>query len=425
MTAIEMITREIDQSLSITPATKTKSIIIATDGSHAALSAFNAAKLISARNNSPVHVLTVLDLMPGLVPPPDGFLLPPDFDDARKQAQLQIVREQMTSCEVPDDWTMDLKLGRPANTIVDFAHEQDAGLIIIGMNKHGLWGRILGEETALEITRLSDIPLLIASPDMVRLPHRVLVALDLNPDSLQLAADAVKEVAGSNSVSCVHVKPRSEFLGVDWADVDRGYEIALKERFLEMEKSLTKAGLRADLVVLHGETVHELTDFADYCKAELVVAGVRRRRGKAKAIGGRMAAKLIRHVRCSILITPNLVPRENINAKADMTHTLNDSKMWGAALSGFTARNAGRITDLEVDDPEIGSLMEAVRYPLLGVDYDHRDDRLTITLGDLHNVERHLSRTIVHPVNVSILSVDGRDCALSVTHGSGQTLLTF
>jgi len=389
------------------------------------VSAFNAAKLISARNDSPVHILTVLDFMPGLVPAPEGLLLPPDFDDARKQAQMQVVREQMRSCNAPDGWTMDLKLGRPANTIVDFAHEQHAGLIIIGMNKHGLWGRMLGEETAMEITRLSDVPLLIASPEMARLPQRILVALDLNPDSLQFAADALKEIAGSNSVSCVHVKPRSEFLGVDWADVDRGYEVALKERFYEMEKSLTKAGLRGDLIVLHGETVHELADFTDYCKAELLVAGVRRRRGRSKAIGGRMAAKLIRHVHCSILITPNLVPREDISAKADMTHTLNDSKMWGTALSGFTARNAGRIVDLEVDDPEIGSLMEASRYPLLGVDYDHRDDRLTIALGDVHNIDRHLSRTIVHPLTVSILSINGRDSALSVTHGGGQTLLTF
>ena len=69
--------------------------------------------------------------------------------------------------------------------------------------------------------------------------------------------------------------------------------------------------------------------------------------------------------------------------------------------------------------------MEATSYPLLGADYDHKDDRLTITLGNMHNVDRHLTRTIVHPESIAMLTVDGWDSALSVKHSGGQTLLTF
>lgn len=426
MTAVEMITREIDESACAFPRTDVKCIVVATDGSDAAMAAFNAARLISTHNNAPVQVLTVLEPMPPLFPTPEGFLLSPDFDDSRKAAQTATVKDQIKSFDICDDWAIELRMGRPADTIVEFAHEQNAGLIIVGMNKHGVFGRILGEETALEISRLTDIPLLVASPEMKRLPHRIVVALDLNPDSLQVVADAVRQVADTPSISCVHVKPRVDFLGVDWADVDSGYEFALKERFFDIEKALMRVQLRPDLIVLHGDVTHELSDFVKYSKTELLVVGVRRRRGKSRAIGGRMASRVLRKCECSVLIAPNLIASEieSLPSGGD-TETIRDPELWSAALSRFTARNAGRIVNLEVDDPEVGALMEATSYPLLGADYDHKDDRLTITLGNMHNLDRHLSRSIAHPESIAILSANSRDSALSVRHSGGQTLLTF
>ena len=93
-------------------------------------------------------------------------------------------------------------------------------------------------------------------------------------------------------------------------------------------------------------------------------------------------------------------------------------------MKAFTARNAGRICTLEIDDPELGALVEAHSYPLLGVDYDHRDCRLTVSVGETKGTDRHLARS-VRPESISVLSFGGRDTALSVAHGSGQTLLTF
>jgi hypothetical protein len=107
------------------------------------------------------------------------------------------------------------------------------------------------------------------------------------------------------------------------------------------------------------------------------------------------------------------------------TDVIRDSQKWSAALREFTARNAGRVVNLEVDDPEIGALVEASRYPFLGADYDHKDGRLTLTLGYTKGLDRHLSRTIAGPESVSILRVKGRDAALSVAHAGGQTLLNF
>lgn len=428
MTAVEMITRETGETTIYAPRSKTKSIVVATDGSDSALAAFKAADLIRARTGAGVHVITVLEriLLPIMFPSAEAMVLPPDLDRSREEAQRGVVRKQIDRFDPTGDWSMEFRFGRAAEVIVSVAHEQKAGLIIVGANKHGMLGRLLGEETAMEIARLSDIPLLVASPEMKRLPKRVVVAMDLNSDGLQLAPQALESILDSPTVSSVHVKPRSEFMGIDWAEFDSEYEMVMKSRFQALEEALSAVQIKSDLVVLHGDPAHELADYANFAKAELIVVGVKRRQGRSRAVGGRMASRVVRQATCSVLIVPNLVPNKSaVPMHGGTTEVIRDSKLWSAALREFTARNAGRIVNLEVDDPEFGALIEASRYPLLGVDYDHKDGRLTISLGETRGLDRHLTRSIVRPESVSVLSIDGRDNALSVTHGGGQTLLTF
>jgi nucleotide-binding universal stress UspA family protein len=426
MTAVEMITRELEMPPRFKPEMKTKSIIVATDGSETALSAFRTAAMIASRLSANIHVLTVLEPMPAMFPAVEGIIMPPELDRSREEAQRAIVAEQIKAFDAGRTWTLDVSAGRPAEVIVSFAREQEADLIILGMNRHGLMGRILGEETAGEVARISSTPILVASPQMTRLPKRVIVAMGLNAGAMPSVPEVLSIIGDGPSISCVHVKPRSEFLGIDWAEFDSDYELAMKERFREIEDNLEAANMRADLVVLNGDAARELTQFAEYSKAELLVVGVKRRRGKARAIGGRMAARMLRSSPCSILVLPDAIREEHgLQPLTGSTHVIQDPKLWPEALRDFTSRNAGRIVNLEVDDPEAGALVEATAYPLLGADYDRKDGRLTITLGYTRGLERHLSRTITHPETVSVLSIEGRDTALSVTHGGGQTLLTF
>jgi nucleotide-binding universal stress UspA family protein len=313
MTAIETITGELDRS-AVASRLKVKSIVVATDGSDAALTAFNAVKLILSRTAADVHVLSVLEPIPVAFPPPDGMLLPPDFERSRQEAQRSTVSDQVNQFNSSDDWTIDLRMGRPAEVIVDFARSREADLIIVGANKHGVWGRMFGEETAMEISRLSGIPLLVASPDMKRLPKRVLVAMDLNADGLQGAPRVLACIADTPSISCVHAKPRSGFMGIDWAEFDSGYEVAMKERFAALEEAFGAVHLRPDLIVLHGDPAHEMTDFAEFSKAELIVVGVRRRIGRARAPGGRMAGRVLRRANCSVLVVPGVFPSKTVLA---------------------------------------------------------------------------------------------------------------
>lgn len=98
---------------------------------------------------------------------------------------------------------------------------------------------------------------------------------------------------------------------------------------------------------------------------------------------------------------------------------------WVISLKEFTERNAGRRTLLEEDATDLGAQPEERGYPLRGVSFDPRDDRVEIMLGDQASVDRHLTRTVPGPRSIDVLrDPEGRDTALRIAHDAGaQTVL--
>lgn len=99
---------------------------------------------------------------------------------------------------------------------------------------------------------------------------------------------------------------------------------------------------------------------------------------------------------------------------------------WAIELHRFTNRNAGRKTKLEVDSPDFGAQAQESGFPLRGITYDARDDRVLITLGDQSSAERHLTHSIPHAKEIFVLvDLRGRDEALAIRQGNVNTLLRF
>ena len=422
MTAVDTITSAMDLEPRILK--QTKPIVVATDGSDAALAAIRFADLIRSRTGCGVRVVSTLEPLPVVIPQ-EGTAFRVDWDKAREKGRHDIILQQLTELGIGSEWPLDISFGSPSEAIASYARSHNAGLIVVGSNKHGFFDRMLGEDTAADIARISDIPLLIVTPEMTRLPKRIIVALGLHPDGMQNIAQTISLVSDAQSVTCAHVQADDEYLRGSSADYDREYRFAADERFASIQKDLSAAGLKAHLVSLHGDPAKEVTEFSERAAAELIAVGVNRRPGKTKAIGGKNLRRILRHAGCSVLIVPSLLPTPAGAKLPGATEVITDSRAWDSTLREFTRRNAGRIGSLEVDDPELGANMEASNYPLLGVDYDHRDECLTIILGDVHGTERHLTRTIFRPKSISILNGKVGDVALCVTHNGGQTLMTF
>lgn len=100
---------------------------------------------------------------------------------------------------------------------------------------------------------------------------------------------------------------------------------------------------------------------------------------------------------------------------------------WAAELQSFTDRNAGRITLLEEFDRELGPLDVERDYPLRGVSYDRRDDRIDIMLGDRYEPSRHYTHAIGDVLFVGRVSDgNGADQSLRILRRDGrETVLCF
>jgi hypothetical protein len=106
--------------------------------------------------------------------------------------------------------------------------------------------------------------------------------------------------------------------------------------------------------------------------------------------------------------------------------TVTSAAGWAGLLKDYTRRNAGRLTRLEMDDPEVGAQWAEVDFPLRGVAYDHQDNRVEIMLGEAGSLEAHLTHSIEDPLAIDLLesSYPGGE-VLRIAHGRGQTLLQF
>ena len=108
-----------------------------------------------------------------------------------------------------------------------------------------------------------------------------------------------------------------------------------------------------------------------------------------------------------------------------MTKTIPQAS-WGMELHLFTNRNAGRATTLEVGSLDFGAQRHEFGFPLRGITYDARDDRVLITLGKQSDIDRHLTHSIAHATEIFLLvDVRGRDEALAIRQNGMSTLLRF
>ena len=407
-------------------------LIVATDGSPASTSAFTASKLLAEINDADVHVVTVLEPLPMPVAVPQAMIAFEEMDSIRMKELTSRLQKQTREYEPREnEWSFESRVGVPAVEIAQSAQERGARLIIIGASSHGLLDRLTGGETAARIAQLGNVPLLVASAGMQRLPHRIAIAMDLDPSQLGDLPSVLSLFGPAASVVCVHVQRREDFPGSDSAAFSRAYENAVTESFGVTRRALSKlSGMRADLIRLNGDPATELLRYAEQAKIELLVLGLRRHYGLRRLLGGGVALKVLRGATCSVLIVPETAgtaPHVAAGKKdsEDTTLTTYDAALWSTQLKRFTEKNAGRHATLEVDGPEVGALVQVADLPFIGADYDHKDGRIDLMLGDFAGSDRHFTRSIANVGSISVLRKKDRDGVLCVTYDGGQTLLTF
>lgn len=136
-----------------------ETILVATDGSGAAEAALEHAIDLAESAGGTVHVLAVVDA--GSNPLRFGV----NEIEAIDRAAADLIEDVVTAYEHRDiQVTGDVRRGRPAESIVEYAESIDADAILAGQRgEDGLEERLLGSTTD-RIARATTVPLIIV-PD--------------------------------------------------------------------------------------------------------------------------------------------------------------------------------------------------------------------------------------------------------------------
>lgn len=408
-------------------AAKTSPVIVATDGRDQSDAALVAGGLLAGASDERLRVITVLKPMP-IVSPEAQLPVSPDVEASRRAEAKRAVREQLGRVwNVPFDAAVEVYDGDPATTIANVAHESNASMIVSGLGRHRVMDRLFGDETALRLIRVAAVPVLAVGGQFTAAPTRIVVAIDFSETSLRAARLALELAAPAATIYLAHVAPRDATL-YDWNGWGSNYKQDAGEGLQRMREQLrVPTDMIVQRVLLQGDPATELLAFAASVNADLIATGSHGHGFVARMLIGSVTTRILRCSTCSVLTVPHAAAMTRLRTTVEppVVKTL-DRPEWTSQLDEFTRRNVGRRGVLEVDDPELGAQAQEHDYPFLGATYDRHDGRVELMLGELGDVQRHLTRGIGSVSGIDVLTNErGRDLALRIAHGAGQTLLTF
>ncbi len=401
-------------------------VIVATDGREQSDAALIAGGILAGESDA-LRVVSVIKPMP-IVSPEAQLPISPDFEASRRaQAKRAVMDQMMRVWQDGEGIALELHDGDPATTIARVAHDANAAMIVSGLGRHSVMDRLFGDETALRLIRVSAVPVLAVTSKFTQAPRRIVVAIDFSETSLRAARLALDVATSSATIYLAHVAPRDATL-YDWSGGGSSYKQDAGEALQRMREQLrVPAGMIVQRVLLQGDPATELLAFAASVNADLIATGSHGHGFVARMLIGSVTTRILRCSTCSVLTVPHAAAMTRVRTAVEPPVVVSLQRPdWTAQLDEFTRRNLGRRGVLEVDDPELGAQAQEHDYPLLGASYDHHDGRVELMFGELGDVQRHLTRSIGSVSAIDVLTNErGRDIALRIAHGAGQTLLTF
>ncbi len=405
------------------PMEKRTRVLVATDGAPAALGALRLARALEEKGPTHVDVIGVAEPAPVF---DAGFLVAvPDLAtfQARKEALAGEIRSQLARLgRRPSTWPLRVETGTPAPVIVHRARETGAGLILLGLGKHHPLDRFFGTETALQVIRLSHIPVVAVPEEVSELPSSAVLGVDFSHFSQGAAQATTLLLDRPFEIHLTHVMSGMEFLPT----VSQEWRTAYREEILDRLDTLSRGfprtrGSSVHLHTLEGDPAHELLSFAEERGTDLLAVGSHGLSFVGRLLMGSVSTQVVRGTTVPALVVP---PPDRASEVSPQSMGLSGGHTWARELREFSGANTGRRTTIEVSDLQGGIQTCGRDLPLLGVDYDHRMDRVEIMLGRTGTVEGHLTHSIPDPLEVEVERGEaGEARALRIRLEEGEIVL--
>lgn len=406
-------------------------VVVASDGTASADSAFPLAQSLADVLRAPVQVVSAL--RPAAMPAfaADGVPFPVAPTDEMLASRDQLIHTQMARV-VPtaQTWSVVVRAGDPIREILNVAEAADARVIVTGRGRHSWLERMFSGESVMRLLQVGDIPVFAVETSLTALPRTVVIATDFSVYSIYAAQVALDFIAPDAHVHLVHVAPLLTDNGPTLGAFASEYHLSANASFRKVLEQLERPGLRFETHVLEGNTAPQLIDFATNLEADLVVTGAHGYGFARRMVLGSVATSLVRGVRSSVLCIPgsartHAAARAATQAGQEGTHWVADAAL-DAALGEFTQRNATRECSVDVERHDIGVQTLGHHLPLVGITYDNAARLLTVMFGASRFEGAHLSHAIPRVTAVDVIrDGQGRDRMLRISHEDGQTLLMF
>ncbi|MEO7458433.1 MAG: universal stress protein, partial [Gemmatimonadaceae bacterium] len=210
---------------------------------------------------------------------------------------------------------------------------------------------------------------------------------------------------------------------------DDEYERLLPARFERMHALVSApAGITLRDLTCRGDSAQELLHHAERLDADLIAVGRHGIGALERLILGSVASSVLRGAKCSVLVTPTPtgIERERLEIRVRAAAEFTSPETWAGMLARFTQRNRGRTTQLEEENPDLGTQTQEAGFAFAGAAYDAKDGRVELMFGDSAAARPHLTRAIA-AAHLITVNTDERsmDTGLGIDHGRGRTFLRF
>lgn len=263
--------------------------LVATDGSEAARAAVRIAAALSGAGRIAPQLIVVdpappRNIVGETVEPGDvAYALRGADALGRRRADL---RESLQA-EGAGDWHLHVRFGDAADEIARDVARGRFELLMLGLAHHGPVDRVTRRETTLRISRQSEVPIFAVAYWLHHLPRRIIVGLDFSRASERAAVLACHVLAEGGTLTLAHPDAPTD---ADLQSITARLPLPV--------------GGRIETLPLNGSPSAALLELADRSSADVIAVGCEQRDALSRMVTGSVSADLIRHARCSLLVTP-------------------------------------------------------------------------------------------------------------------------
>ena len=285
----------------------TMHVLVATDGTGAALGALRLARALSAKRDATVDVLAVLPPLPS---PPlriDGS--PGDRSEAEASAIFAmheaIVRQLGVLGGSAGRWPVTVRVGPAAETIARTAREFGASLILVGRPRERVVA-VVDAEVTLDVVHLSHLPVIAVPPAVTDLPRRFLVGVDLHAPALDSLTEVLLEISSPRVIHLAHIAwevgPSGPHEAQAWKT---GYVSRVTGQLEKLARGLrVSTPAQVEVHVPMGDWDEGLVGLANRLDVDLVVTGSHAYGELGRAFTRSVSTAALHGVACSVLIVP-------------------------------------------------------------------------------------------------------------------------